>query len=224
MLESSSMARLLVVEDDPAIAKSLLTVLRWEGFQSAHAAGAETARELLAEGGFDLVLLDVNLPDGNGFDLCREWRERGLTVPILFLTARTDEDSAVRGLTLGANDYVRKPFSNRELVARIRAFLQVARRLKYRELEIDPERREATLGGAPLALNRRELDVLCLFVRKAEKVVTREEILQMLGHAEELSDRTVDSHVSHVRVKLKKAGGKVRLASVYGVGYRLESE
>ncbi len=220
--------KLLLLEDDAALGRSLKISLELEGYQVEWARDVRTAEGLAPTRDFDLMLFDWNLPDGTGLELCRRLREDAkLATPILFLTARTDEESAIAALESGAQDFVRKPFGPRELVARIRAALrQNAEReaeLRFGELRALPRERRAFFGDEEIDLNRREFDVLCVLLRRADAVVTREELLESIDREGNLFDRTIDSHVSHLRARLKKAEVHgVQIASVYGVGYRLE--
>jgi DNA-binding response OmpR family regulator len=226
------MSNILLVEDDPVLGRGLSVQLELEGYKVQWARSLKAAFETYRASHFDLVVLDLGLPDGDGLSFVKELRETTNTdkdhrTPIVILTARSDEDSVVKGLNAGANDYVRKPFGNRELLARIRTVLTTLpsgeKMLKYGELQIHPDRRKATYEEREIDLNRREFDLLCFFVKRAEMVVTRDTLLQLFGKDEELMDRTVDSHVSHLRARLRKAGAAtIQISSVYGVGYRLE--
>jgi DNA-binding response OmpR family regulator len=219
------MSRILVIEDDVAIRRSLVLLLGLEGFTVVEAASLTAAHSALDEGFVDLCLLDVNLPDGSGFDLCKQVRAVRPTLPVLFLTSRTDEDSVVKGLTLGGTDYIRKPFGNLELLARIRAALRrfSSDRVGCGPLVIDRATHIAEFNKVPLDLNRRELEMLIVFAEQPGRVFTREQLIARLGPNTEIYDRTIDSHLSHLRRKLKEAGaGSIRLKAIYGVGYRLE--
>lgn len=222
------MYQILLVEDDKLIAKALTMSLRYKGFEVS---SCETIREgmdtFLAKS-FDLILLDVNLPDGNGMDLCREIRRKNETIPILMLTAKADEESAVSGLEGGADDYIRKPYGVAELAARMKRLLERRTKsplpLRFGPLRVDVSKRAAWAGEAPLSLGKREFDILALLVKKSGEVVTRNDILNALGEEAELYDRTIDSHLSHIRRKLKDSGAAgVQIVPVYGVGYRLEA-
>jgi DNA-binding response OmpR family regulator len=176
-----------------------------------------------------LVLLDLSLPDGDGLEFLKDIRQKGFTIPVVILTARTDEETVVRGLRLGANDYVRKPFGNKELLARVEAALRGPNaggsRLAYDRLVVQVDRRKAFFNGVDMDLKRREFDLLQHLVEHADAVVTRESLLDRFDADGEIFDRTVDSHVSHLRTKLRQAGADtIRITSVYGIGYRLEME
>jgi len=221
--------QVLLVEDDKLIAKSLKMSLPYKGFEVTV---CESVREGLSgfqSKRFDLILLDINLPDGSGMDLCREMRKTDDVVPILMLTANVDEDSAVRGLEEGADDYIRKPYGVNELTARMKRLLERKTKspppLRSGPLRVDLKKRLAWADEELLNLGKREFEILALLVRKSGDVVTRNDILNALGEEAEMYDRTIDSHLSHIRKKLKEAGAKdVSITPVYGVGYRLESK
>lgn len=221
------MAQLMLVEDDPILGRSLSVYLELEGYKTNWFKDHKTTCEAIEKSQEDLIILDVNLPDGSGLDICSKIRERGSRVPIIFLTAKTDEDSVVAGFNAGANDYVKKPFGNRELLARIKALLREPLKrdvqLKFGDLLILPDKRQVLFNEKEIELNRREFDILCVFMGNSEVVVTREILLNSLDKNGEVFDRTIDSHISHIRSKLKKSNvTTVQITSVYGVGYRLE--
>ena len=221
--------KLLLVEDDRAIAESLVSGLQADGHVVAHVA---TGAEALAASGYDLVLLDLGLPDIDGRDVCRQLRQRG-AVPIIMLTARGDEFDRVLGLELGADDYVTKPFSRRELSARIRA---VGRRaqpqpagdgsdggdvLVVGALEIDRRSRRVHLDGVELTLTAKEFDVLAYLAADPGAVFTRTEILERVWDVNWYGPtKTVDAHVAALRRKL---GDHRWIEAVRGVGFRLEA-
>jgi len=220
-----------MVEDEESITEPLAEALEREGFETrvagtVEAALAEARRELP-----DLVLLDVMLPDGSGYDVCRELR-RSSEVPIIMLTARGEETDRVVGLELGADDYVVKPFSAREVVARIRAVLrrsggggarEESGPLAIGELRLDPDRRSVTLDGADLDLTRREFELLELLMREAGSVVTRERLIDEVWDVNWFgSTKTLDVHVSSLRRKLGEDSASPRfIHTVRGVGFRL---
>jgi DNA-binding response OmpR family regulator len=219
----------LVVEDEPAIVEPLVEALRREGF-TAHTAG--TAARALAEARRvepDLVLLDLMLPDGSGLDVCRELR-RDSQVPIIMLTARRDETDRVLGLELGADDYVTKPFSAREVVARIRAVLRrtdaraaaPAQPIEIDGLRLDPAKREVIRDGVPVELALKEFELLALLMREAGTVVTRERLIDEVWDVNWFgSTKTLDVHVSGLRKKLGDDAGSPRWLHTHrGVGFR----
>lgn len=221
------MNTLLLVEDDPVLGRGLILNLENEGYQIHWAKNLKDAAQSSAENRPDLVILDLGLPDGSGLNLLKDIRQSGSVVPVIILTAKTDEDTVVEGLQLGANDYVRKPFGDRELLARIRTALREPqsrdRQLRFGDLLLLLDRRQLVVSGQEVDLSPREFDLLVHFVQNAGKVVSREALLRVFDKDGEIFDRTVDSHVSHVRTRLKKAGVKtIQISSVYGVGYRLE--
>ncbi|MEA2394302.1 MAG: two-component system, OmpR family, response regulator RegX3, partial [Solirubrobacteraceae bacterium] len=201
----------LIVEDEEAIAAPLTEALGREGFRTETAGTLADGLRIAREQRPDLVLLDVMLPDGSGFELLRELRSDG-RVPVIMLTARGDEADRVLGLELGADDYVVKPFSARELVARIRAVLRRASalaapaapdRLRIGAVEVDAAARTATLDGEPLELTRKEFDLLALLMGQAGSVVTRERLIDEVWDVNWFgSTKTLDVHVSGLRKKL----------------------
>ena len=216
----------LLVEDDPIIARTLSLSLRHHGFRLVVTPTVRDALQELSRNAFAIALLDVGLPDGSGVELCRMVRRRDERIPILMVTARTDEPTAVASIEGGADDYIRKPFGLNELVARMNRLLartQSARTLfTFGSLTLDPQRRTATVGATPLSLGKREFDILATLVRAHGDTVTRDQLLTAMGHDDKIYDRTIDSHLSHVRSKLKSAGAGAAIVAVYGVGYRLE--
>ena len=224
----------LVVEDEESITTPLTAALAREGFDAAVAATAAEALELAGSLKPDLVLLDLMLPDGSGLDVCRELR-RTSSVPIIVVTARGDEADRVVGLELGADDYVVKPFSARELVARMRAVLRRAEApadrggdepIRVGALVVDPSRRTASVGGEALDLSRKEFEVLCLLAREAGRVVTRERLIEDVWDTTWFgSTKTLDVHVSALRRKLGDDSAAPRfIHTVRGVGFRLATE
>ena len=224
----------LLVEDEESITVPLREALAREGFDASVARTAAEALELARGVEPDVVLLDVMLPDGSGFDVCRELR-RESRVPIIMVTARGDEADRIVGLELGADDYVTKPFSAREVAARIRAVLRRAEAepapaepegaIEVGELRVEPARRIASLAGRPLELSRKEFDVLALLAREAGRVVSRERLLEEVWDTTWFgSTKTLDVHVSALRRKLGDDAGDPRyLHTVRGVGFRLAS-
>ena len=221
------MHKILLVEDDPQIAKSLQINLKFSGFETKSATTVSEAWLLLKEEHFDLMCLDIGLPDGNGLELCQKVRDTGNEVPILFLSARTDEATVVKGINAGADDYLRKPFGVEELKVRmnkiLRKFVLPTGLMIYGGLRIDPAKRLVTIMDQIVTLGRKELEILILLTKKGGDIVTRENILTALYENADMYDRTVDSHMSHLRRKLREAAGPVlQINSVYGLGYRLE--
>ncbi len=224
---------ILLVEDEESITAPLVEALEREGFDTAVSRTAGESLDLAERVKPDLVLLDVMLPDGSGFDVCRELRARS-RVPIIMLTARGEEADRVAGLELGADDYVVKPFSARELVARVRAVLRRAAEAGERrvdgateigELRVDPGRRTATFRGDELELSRKEFDLLRLLADNAGSVVTRERLIDEVWDTNWFgSTKTLDVHVSGLRKKLEDDPGTPRyIHTVRGVGFRFAS-
>jgi two-component system response regulator RegX3 len=222
---------ILLVEDEVSITEPLAEALRSEGFETQVAGTVAEALEL-ARSEPDLVLLDLMLPDGSGFDVCRELRKRS-QVPIIMLTARGEEADRVVGLELGGDDYVVKPFSAREVVARIRAVLRRAdvpepadeATLEIGDLRLDPARHEVTHRGGTLELSRKEFELLRLLMRNAGSVVTRERLIDEVWDPNWFgSTKTLDVHVSGLRRKLGDDPAAPRyLHTVRGVGFRFSS-
>jgi two-component system, OmpR family, response regulator RegX3 len=225
----------LLVEDEESITEPLTAALAREGFDAHPARSAAEALALAPKLEPDIVLLDVGLPDASGFDVLRELR-KGSRVPVVMLTARGEEADRIVGLELGADDYVVKPFSAREVAARIRAVLRrvedggapaatPAATLAIGDVRLDPARREATLAGAPVELARKEFDLLELLMREAGTVVTRERLIEEVWDTNWFgSTKTLDVHVAAVRKKLGDDPAAPRyLHTVRGVGFRFSS-
>jgi two-component system response regulator RegX3 len=220
----------LLVEDEASIAEPFARALQREGLRPVVAPTAAAARELFVSRRPDIVLLDLSLPDGDGRELCREWR-RDSQVPIIMLTARGTETDRVVGLELGADDYVVKPFSAAEVAARIRAVLRRAppdraTQLEHAtigELTIDPATRSATLAGEELGLTRKEFDLLARLAREPGTVVSREDLMADVWDENWFgSTKTLDVHIGFLRRKLGDAAAAPRyLRTVRGVGFRL---
>ena len=218
---------LVIVEDDPSIADLLDLYLRENGFRVLQASSGERGLELIQQHRPALVLLDIGLPGIDGFEVCRRVRATS-NVPVLFLTARDGEIDRILGLELGADDYVTKPFSPREIVARVKAILRRGQPDTRPasdvlhigdEYEVDLTRREARHGVEVVALATREFDLLAHFARNQGIALTRQQLLDSVWGADWYGDdRTVDVHVRQLR---KKLGDDLPLATVWGIGYRL---
>jgi two-component system OmpR family response regulator len=221
----SSAARVLVVDDEPAIADLVATTLRYEGFETKTAGDGRSALTDVESFRPDLLVLDVMLPDLDGFEVQRKLADRGLRVPVLFLTARDATEDKVRGLRTGADDYVTKPFSLEELVARIRVILRrtqgatEAERLMLEDLEMDETAHEVFRAGAPVELTPTEFALLRYFLVNPRRVLSKEQILDHVWHYDFGGDASiVETYVSYLRRKL----GEPRLLhTVRGVGYVL---
>ena len=220
----------LLVEDEESITAPLSEALSREGFEPVIAGTAAEALELASSRSPDLVLLDLGLPDGSGLDVCRELRSRSM-VPIIIVTARGEETDRVVGLEVGADDYVVKPFSAREVVARIRAVLRRAQAapaaslgdvVEVGDVRVERARRTASFAGEPLELSRKEFDLLQLLVDNAGTVVTRERLIDEVWDTNWFgSTKTLDVHVSALRKKLGDDPSAPRfIHTVRGVGFR----
>jgi DNA-binding response OmpR family regulator len=222
----------LLVEDEPAIADTLVYALKTECFEVHHALTGQEALDAFASKHFDFAILDIGLPDMTGLDVCRKMRETS-SVPILFLTARNGEVDRILGLELGGDDYVTKPFSPREIVARIRAILRRAKAapgedeappepIAVGDLDVDLAARRARLGDEELQLSRKEFDLLAELIRHAGRVVTREQLMDRVWDENWFgSTKTLDVHVRWLRQKLGDAPESPRyLHTVRGVGFR----
>jgi DNA-binding response OmpR family regulator len=223
------MPRILIVEDEPDIALGLELDLRDEGYDVEVASDGETASRRGREPGWDLILLDVMLPRRDGFEVCRDLRRNKIRTPILMLTAKAQEAEKVMGLDLGADDYVTKPFSPRELRARIRALLRRAAPESdpvrcAGDCEVDFARAELRRAGARTDLTAIELKMLQLFFDSSGRVVTRAQVIDAVwGRDVFVTDRVVDTHVVKLRRKLEPDPGQpCHIVSVRGLGYRFE--
>ncbi len=221
----------LIVEDDPHTVEVVRLYLRRDGHTVLTASNGKDGLRMAQESAPDLVVLDLMLPEMGGLEVCRELRKES-DVPIVMLTARAEEEDRIAGFELGADDYVTKPFSPRELAARIRAVLRRTAqdreedspaRLTYREITLDTQRRTASVGQTSLNLTPTEYRLLAMFLREPGRTFTRDEIIsRVFGYDFDGFDRTVDSHVSGLRRKLDAAAKDRRyIQTVYGVGYRL---
>lgn len=234
----NSATRILVVDDEPAIVEAVAYNLRQQGFAPLLAGDADTALRILKDKDPELVILDVMLPSGSGFDVCRLIRQSGNTVPILILTARVAESDRVHGLEIGADDYLIKPFSMRELMARVKALLRrgappaaeaapvsVTIASASLGLIIDPEKREARLKEELLTLSRKEFDLLTLLASHPGRVFDRQTLLDRVwGEDAYVDDRTVDVHIRWLREKIEPTPGKPQfLLTVRGIGYKFQS-
>jgi len=229
--------RILLVEDEPGIADTIRYVLDSQGFEPLWCATGTDALDQLDDS-IALIILDVGLPDINGFDLFRQIQGR-CQVPVVFLTARSDEIDRIVGLELGADDYIAKPFSPRELAARVRTILRRSSRVPVSgnsaqaesspgtlPLQIDEERRQIRFHGRLLDLSRYEYGILRLLLSRPGRVYTRDELLyQVWGNPEDSNDRTVDAHIKLLRQKLKvvRPEGEV-IRTHRGIGYSLSED
>ena len=230
-----SPARILLLEDEPAIADTLLYALRSEGFEVAHVRLAREALAAFAARPPDLAILDVGVPDGNGFDVCRAIRKTS-ELPIVFLTARGEEIDRILGLELGADDYVTKPFSPREVCARVKAILRrsagkgsppaTSASDVGSVLLLDEAAQRIRCGGEPLALTRYEYGLLATLLKRPQRIFSRAELMDLVwGDAPDTSERTVDAHIKLLRAKLRACGLEVELIQTHrNMGYSLQAQ
>ncbi|RAK69273.1 two-component system response regulator CreB [Phenylobacterium kunshanense] len=224
------MPNVLVVDDDPHIRQLLVFALEKAGLSAREAEDGEAALTQIGQASPDLVILDINMPKLDGLEVCRRLRAQG-ELPILFLSSRDDEIDRVLGIELGADDYVVKPFSPREVVARVQAILRRARaptppaadgRLAQGQLTLDQESWTATWSGREVALTVTEFGILKILIGAPSRVFTRDAIIDRLhGPGFAITDRTIDSHVRNLRSKFAAFGGHDVVETRAGVGYRL---
>lgn len=225
------MTTILVIDDDPQIRRVLRIALETAGFEVSEAGDGAEGLAKAKRGNADLVVLDIGLPAMDGLDVCKNLRTEHDT-PILFLTARDEEIDRVLGFELGGDDYVTKPFSPRELIARIRAILKrtetppktTAKVLNRGVLALDADRHRCEVSGEAVALTNREMALLSHLMIRPENVLTKAQILEAVyGTSIHVSDRTLDSHLRNLRAKLARAGCADAIETVHGVGIRMGS-
>ncbi len=217
---------ILVVDDEPKVARLARDYLEKNGFRVLTAADGQSALTVARREKPDLVILDLMLPQLDGREVCRILR-RESDVPIIMLTALSEEVDQVTGLEIGADDYITKPFSVRALVARVRALLRRTRGdvkapsvVRAGGLEIDSEKYAVTFNGIAIKLTPNEFKLLFLLASRAGQIFTREQLLDALHGAASSIDRSVDSHIKNLRKKLETASGKSMIETIYGIGYR----
>ncbi len=225
--------KILIVEDEEAIRMALEDDFRYEGYEVVTASGGPEGLASAMDPTLDLILLDVMLPDLSGFDICRTLRSKQINTPIIMLTAKSQEIDKVLGLDYGADDYVTKPFSSRELHARVKANLRRVHRLQGQENEetvfgdvrIDFNAQEAHKGGIPIALTYLEFRILKYFIDHAGKVVTRDDLLdEVWGEHVMVTLRTVDTHIVNLRRKIEDKPSEPKwIVSVRGAGYKFKA-
>jgi len=227
------MSRIIVIEDDLAILRGLRDNLEYESYEVYTATDGEQGYRLIQKHHPHLIVLDLMMPRMSGYELCRKVRSEGIATPILMLTARSEEMDRVQGLDLGADDYVTKPFSVPELLARIRAIMRRVKpstalpdRLHFDDVSVDFKRFEAKKASQVMKLSRKEFGVLQLLAARVGQVVTRNELLdEVWGHESYPTTRTVDNHIASLRSKLEDDSSKPRhLITIHGVGYKLVLE
>ena len=223
------MARILVVEDEPPLAMALEDDLKLEGYEVEVVRDGETASRRAREQAFDLIILDVMLPHKDGFEVCRELRRAGLRTSVILLTARTQESDKVLGLELGADDYVTKPFSPRELRARVKAALrrsagEMPEIYRFDDMEVDFARCELRRAGKPVEVTPIEFKLLATFIRHRGHTLNRDKLLETVwGRGTFVTDRAVDTHITNLRKKIESQASEPRfLVSVRGMGYRFD--
>lgn len=221
-------ANILLVEDDAGIARVVKEGLEAYGVVIRWARSGESAIAIIRDYTFSAILLDIMLPDGDGFQICKEIRAQKISTPILILTARDTLNDKLQGFEHGADDYITKPFAVEELYARINAICRRqknhldANNITFRSLRVQLAAREAYIGKAKLDLTRREFDVLLALTRRAEQVVSREDLLrQSWGDNQLVNLNTVDVYVSYLRKKLVAVDSDVELKTIRGVGFKL---
>lgn len=222
------MTKILLVEDDSQIAAYLGELLRAEGFDTQIAGSKKEAGECLLEQAFDLVLLDVSLPDGNGFSICAEIK-REYEIPVIFLTASGDEYSVVAGLDMGADDYIAKPFRPRELISRIRSVLRRCKKeqriLSCGDLRVNVSSATVTKGEKELFLSALEYRLLLLLLQNKGQILTRNQLLEEIWDAsgEYVNDNTLSVYMKRLREKIEENPQSPRLLhTIRGIGYRME--
>ena len=225
------MAKILIVEDDPKMQIGLRDNLEFEGYDVKVVNNGKSGLQEILDNTYDLVILDVMLPQMSGFDVLRKSRERGVATPVIMLTAKGEEIDKVLGLELGADDYVTKPFGLRELIARVKAVLRrhegqisgLSSKIKLGNLEIDFEGYTASANGQALAMTPKEFDILKFLWQHRNKVVTRDQLLtNVWGYDESISTRTVDNFILKLRQKIEDDPAHPRnIITIHGTGYKL---
>ena len=227
------MPRILIIEDETPMRTALADVIQAEGYRALTAADGESGLQRAIEEKPDLILLDIMMPRLDGYEVCAELRRLGKPVPILMLTAKGQIEDRVTGLDVGADDYLVKPFSTEELLARVRALLRRVQKpghapakLKLGEVEIDLARQTAARGRKPIHLTAKEFAMLRLMAESPGEPVTRERFLDVVwGYAAFPTTRTVDNHIASLRSKIERDPDSPRwIKTVHGVGYKLEME
>jgi DNA-binding response OmpR family regulator len=221
--------RILLIEDDPSIRRGLELNLRLEGYELAIATDGPSGLREATEGKPDLVLLDIMLPGMNGYEVCRELRRRGMTMPIVVVSAKGSEPDKVMGLDLGADDYITKPFGLAELLARVKAQLRRARpstsALRFGEVEADFVAGEVRRAGKTLEMTAKELKLLAFLASREGRVVTRQAILDAVWGEDYFgTERTVDNFITRLRQKLEDGEEPGYIQTVRGIGYRFRGD
>ncbi len=226
------MKKILVVEDDPAHLLALEDNLKFAGYEVSTARSGREALQLLRQEEFHLIVLDIMLPYVSGFEVCKRLRESGNETPIIMLTARTQEQDRIQGLDLGADDYITKPFSINELLARVRAVLRrfehqarMLERCSFGDMEFDFKKYEARKGGVELEISSREFQILKILITHEGEVVSRDMLIgEIWGYDDFPTQRTIDTHVARLRQKLEDDPAQPEhILTVYGAGYKFQA-
>ena len=222
--------RILIVDDEPAISDNIQFVLESEGLETVRVATGLAATPILDEGTIDLIILDIGLPDINGLDLLKEIRRTRAT-PVILLTARTAEIDRVLGLEIGADDYIAKPFSPRELAARVKVVLRrcqrtTASKATVEAFAVNPSKRAIAFFGSPLELSKYEYEILRRFIERKGHVFSREQLMNLVWEQPETSlDRTIDAHIKNIRAKLRAVRPDIEpIVTHRGSGYSLRDD
>ncbi|UCE52643.1 MAG: two-component system response regulator CreB [Desulfobacterales bacterium] len=222
--------KILIIEDEPAITETIRYALETDGFETHCLSSGMPVISLLAKEAIDLIILDIGLPDINGLELCKEIR-KAHTLPIIFLTARADEVDRVVGLEIGADDYVVKPFSPRELSARIKAVLRRTQQPAVaapsnQAFQLDESKRQISYFGTPVELSRYEYNLLKILIHRPGQVYSRDQLMELAWDEPDASmDRTVDAHVKNIRSKLKTIKPEIDpIITHRGIGYALKED
>ncbi len=223
---------ILVVDDDPHIREVIVFALENAGMKTTQAEDGAQALKTFTSGSYDLIVLDINMPEMDGLELCKTLRKDS-DIPILFLSSRDEEIDRILGLELGADDYLPKPFSTREMVARVKAILKRCQPkassndnqgvINRGKLTLDPLQHAVSWDGEAIALTAKEFSILNGLLQNPELVYTRDQIIDMAyDHNIHVSDRTIDSHIRHIRQKFAAQGCETLIETLHGVGYKLK--
>ena len=223
------MTKILIVEDEPDMVLGLKDNFEFEGYEVITASDGDSGLERARSQKPDLVILDIMMPKLSGLEVCKTLRGEGFGAPILMLTARGQEIDKVVGLELGADDYVTKPFSIRELLARVRALLRRSEgkgpklaRYRFADIDLDFEHYKATKGGEPIEMSPRELELLRYLIERKGETVTRDQLLEdVWGYENSPTTRTVDTHIAKLRAKIGDSGSEPKwILTIHGMGYK----
>lgn len=226
------MSKILIAEDEPAMRTGLTDNLEFEGYEVSSVANGKEALDILENKQFDLIILDVMMPEVSGFDVCQMLRKKGNDVPVVFLTAKGEEIDRVLGLEFGGDDYISKPFSLRELLARIKAILrrsrtstttEVAHYERIGKMEVDFNSYEARIDNVKVKLSHREFDVLHFLWKNKQKIVSRDDLLKNIwGYDEFPTTRTIDNFILRIRQKVEENSNDPKaILTVHGMGYKM---